>query len=176
MVKFSAAINKTTLGEDKVTTKPSKEISRRDAIKILAAVAGAAALANIPDKWTKPGMEVGVLPAHAQTSTGLYSLAVGASDSNANFCFDLTSTVTISPATPGILMRYVITLSPGVALNSPAALTDTVATDASGIAQLIINVNTFSAGDTITVTWTFENTSDGTDSGSQVFTTVNGGC
>ena len=50
--------------------KSSQKISRRDALKILTAVAGGAVLANIPSKWTKPELLAGVLPAHAQTSGG----------------------------------------------------------------------------------------------------------
>jgi len=45
-----------------------KKITRREAIKILGATAGASLLANIPTKWSKPELIGGVLPAHAQTS------------------------------------------------------------------------------------------------------------
>jgi len=45
-----------------------KKISRREAIKLLGAAAGASLLANIPAKWSKPELTGGVLPAHAQTS------------------------------------------------------------------------------------------------------------
>ena len=48
-------------------TKQSK-LSRREAIKILGAAAGASVLANIPAKWSTPQLTKGVLPAHAQTS------------------------------------------------------------------------------------------------------------
>lgn len=47
---------------------PQKKVSRRDAIKLIGAAAGAAALANLPSKWSKPELVSGVLPAHAQTS------------------------------------------------------------------------------------------------------------
>ena len=46
-----------------------KKISRRDAIKLLGAAAGASVLANLPTKWNTPELTAGVLPAHAQTST-----------------------------------------------------------------------------------------------------------
>ena len=149
--------------------KPSKEISRRDAIKILAAVAGATALVNLPDKWTKPGMEVGVLPAHAQTS--LHTLAAGASLDTGLCNGPLSSTVTITPPTPGILMRYVIALTGGVTLSVPATSTGTVPTDAGGVATLPLDGLSYDTG-TITVTWSFENASDGTGSDSQVFTST----
>ncbi len=45
-----------------------KKVSRRNALKILAAAAGATTLANIPGQWIKPVLRAGVLPAHAQTS------------------------------------------------------------------------------------------------------------
>jgi len=47
---------------------PNKKITRRDAIKLLGAAAGASVLANLPSKWSKPQLSGGVLPAHAQTS------------------------------------------------------------------------------------------------------------
>jgi len=46
------------LGEN-LMDKLSKKVSRRDAMKILASVAGAAALANIPAKWTKQAWKLG---------------------------------------------------------------------------------------------------------------------
>ena len=49
-------------------TGPNKKLTRRDAIKLLGAAAGATALANLPSKWSKPELVSGVLPAHAQTS------------------------------------------------------------------------------------------------------------
>ena len=48
-----------------------KKISRRDAMKILGAAIGAAALANLPSKWDKPELAQGVLPAHAQQSVAV---------------------------------------------------------------------------------------------------------
>lgn len=51
--------------------KPSRKLSRRDAIKVLGAAAGASVLATLPTKWTKPELIAGALPAHAQTSATL---------------------------------------------------------------------------------------------------------
>jgi hypothetical protein len=167
-------------GETTMNDKSPKEISRRDAIKILAAVAGATALVNLPDKWTKPGMEVGVLPAHAQTSLGLHTLAAGPDDPDANFCLPLVSTATITPPTFGIPMHYVITPSL-VTITSPA-LVGTVSTDAFGVASLSIDASggpfPILAGAFVRVTWSFENASDGIGNGTQVFTNLAdiGGC
>lgn len=43
-------------------------ISRRQALKALAAASGGLALGLIPKAWKKPAISVGVLPAHAQIS------------------------------------------------------------------------------------------------------------
>ena len=45
-----------------------KKLTRRDAIKLIGAAAGASVLANIPAKWSKPSLAGGLIPAHAQTS------------------------------------------------------------------------------------------------------------
>ena len=52
------------------TNEESKRsgLSRREALKILASATGAVTLSNLPFKWRKPSIEVGVLPAHAQAS------------------------------------------------------------------------------------------------------------
>lgn len=158
--------------------KPSKEISRRDAMKILAAVVGATTLANIPDKWTKPDMELGVLPAHAQTSMSPHTMVAGADDPAANFCWPLDSSATLTPATPGIVMRYVVTTTGDAVLNPPAVSTGTVPTDALGVASLsvLVSLSSFNSGDTVTITWSFEPPSDGIGSDAQVFTSAGSGC
>ena len=45
-----------------------KKLSRRDAIKLIGATAGASVLTQLPSKWSKPSLAGGVLPPHAQTS------------------------------------------------------------------------------------------------------------
>lgn len=45
-----------------------RNLSRRQALKVLTAVTGATALSQLPARWSKPLLQVGVLPAHAQTS------------------------------------------------------------------------------------------------------------
>ncbi|MCQ3938719.1 MAG: hypothetical protein DPW18_16980 [Chloroflexi bacterium] len=159
-----------------MTDKPTRELSRRDAIKIIAAAAGAAVLANIPAEWVKPDLEVGAIPAHAQTSGR--AIAAGASDPDANFCFPLISTAAIIPPEAGIVLRYVITPSPGITILVPASLTGTIPTDGAGSVSLAIEVDTssFNVGDTVTVTWSFDNPADGTDSDAQVFTSGGSGC
>jgi hypothetical protein len=50
-------------------------ISRRQLLKILAATAGTAVLSSVPTKWKTPVIEVGMLPAHAQTLSGLGAIS-----------------------------------------------------------------------------------------------------
>ncbi|HSR31410.1 MAG TPA: twin-arginine translocation signal domain-containing protein, partial [Anaerolineae bacterium] len=51
-----------------MTQPTNKQLSRRDALKLLGAAAGASVLANLPSKWSTPQSVAGVLPAHADTS------------------------------------------------------------------------------------------------------------
>ena len=44
-------------------------LTRREALKTLAAITGAVSLASLPNNWESPLVEVGALPAHAQSST-----------------------------------------------------------------------------------------------------------
>ena len=46
----------------------NKNLSRRDALKLLGAAVGASVLANLPSRWSTPQSVAGVLPAHAATS------------------------------------------------------------------------------------------------------------
>jgi hypothetical protein len=150
-----------------MANKPVKELSRRDALKLLGAAAGASVLANLPSKWSTPELTAGVLPAHAQTSA-LYSLS----------CDDLVylpggevnewqvgSAVHISPVAPGVLMNYVIVLDNMVFVQAPLPASPD-ATNASGQAAVEFGVAaTGEAGTTsVTVTWSFANPSDGTGS------------
>ena len=46
-----------------------QELSRREVLKALAAIGGAAAAsALLPERWVKPVVEAGVVPAHAQST------------------------------------------------------------------------------------------------------------
>jgi hypothetical protein len=50
-----------------------KTWGRRELLKALAATGGAVALANVPHQWAKPEVGFGVLPAHAQASSGFFT-------------------------------------------------------------------------------------------------------
>jgi hypothetical protein len=160
-----------------MTEQPHKKLSRRDALKVLAAAAGATALANLPNKWSKPGIEVGVLPAHAQTSVIVkpHTLNAAADNPEINLCQPntFTSTVTIDPPDSGISLNFTIIPSAGVIISTPASLTGTKTTTL-GTASLDITATNPGGGGTVEVSWSFANTSDGTDSDSQFF--MAGGC
>lgn len=50
-------------------SQPNKTVlPRRHALKILAAITGAATLASLPNSWETPLVQVGALPVHAQCS------------------------------------------------------------------------------------------------------------
>ncbi len=51
-------------------------ISRRQLLKILAAAAGTAVLTTVPNKWKTPVVDVGALPAHAQSLSGRGAIRV----------------------------------------------------------------------------------------------------
>lgn len=164
-----------------MTDQKSKTLSRRDTIKVLAAAVGAGALANLPGKWTKPGLDFGVLPAHAQTSQTVHTLVAGADAQIENNVeqppITINSTVQITPPASGILMRYSIVLNepqgavhPTI-IDDPLDSTGTIPTDNSGLATLPITYSNVWFNSTITVTWSFENPSDGTGTDDQVFST-----
>ena len=154
-----------------MTDQVNKKLSRRDAMKILAASAGAIALANLPSQWSKPGLEVGVLPVHAQTSVTpeLHTLPADGVQIE-GFCYptDITNSVTISPADAGILLNYSISTTGGtVNITAPAALNGSVMTDATGTASLTITADDITGMGTIVIVWTFANSSYGTGSSTQ---------
>jgi len=61
-------------------TEPKPTLTRRDALKTLAAITGAVALANLPNRWEKPVVAVGALPAHAAASVGTGNIMVELTD------------------------------------------------------------------------------------------------
>ncbi len=131
-----------------MTEQKTKKLSRRDALKILGAAAGASVLANLPSKWTKPELAAGVLPAHAQTSIlpVIYSLICAANGTLSGAgTFNAISSVGINPPDPGISMDYSISLLPtlGTAiLDSPSPSSGTVVTNGSGVASILFQIST----------------------------------
>lgn len=66
-----------------MSDKNRKQLSRREALKLLGAAVGAATLANLPNKWSTPQISAGVLPAHAQsTCTRIFSASYASTVNN----------------------------------------------------------------------------------------------
>ena len=57
-----------TRSDQILTDAPQKTQTRRQLLKVLAGTGVAAGMLALPNKWTKPVVEVGVLPVHAQGS------------------------------------------------------------------------------------------------------------
>jgi hypothetical protein len=165
----------------------SKKISRRDALKLLTAAAGATALANLPARWSKPDLKVGVLPAHAQTSGRHVLSALPASEPQPNNqCYDgqdVIFSAVISPSAANILLQYVLTYNttaPTGSITSPIPTTGTLLTNASGQVSLTATVTPDNGGagqvGTLTIVWSFVNSSDGTNTVSQDVDIINDEC
>ncbi len=151
------------------TKQKTKKLSRRDAIKLLGAAAGASMLANLPSKWSTPELTSGVLPAHAQTSTVLATLQCSP-DIFPFITLTFLSTVTINPALDGIMMRWNVTFNNSSFFVVVSPTTGTAAT-VGGVATYLSPVIIYNAlGATVTVTWSFENPLDGTGTCNQVST------
>lgn len=150
----------------------SKKISRRDAIKVLAAATGATFLANIPGKWGKPELASGVLPAHAQTSI-LHTLTCDLNQTvNEPDSDQYTTGVTIAPPTPGIVMAWTMALNNVSLDNVGDATSGTAVTNGVGYASVqtppvtIIDINQDAS---VIVTWSFQFPANGTGSCDQAF-------
>ena len=146
-------------------TQTTKKISRRDAIKLLGAVTGATVLANLPSKWSTPEIAKGVLPAHAQTSSTLFSFAncSGATGLTPNgLSNDLFLDAAITPAAAGISLNLALFSNSGVnVLSNPSG---NKLTDSFGeVISFLLRINSNTSGAQIVFRWTFNNPAEGTD-------------
>jgi len=157
-----------------MSEQTSKKLSRRDALKILGAAAGASVLINLPDKWTKPQLHSGMLPAHAQSSLIRYALTCDVNQdvsepSNSSY----TSGVTIAPNNSGITMRWSITLDNVILDTGTDPLTGTVATDGSGYATIntpAVSIIDPASSSSVTVNWELDDpAAEGANVCSQIF-------
>lgn len=163
----------------------AQKLSRREALKLLAAATGAAALTTLPPAWSKPALQVGVLPAHAQTSL-LHILSVpvlpAEIDLGQSYCDDgiiIRFTAVITPPTAGIQLQYALTYNATGAAGSiidPSPTTGTLTTNASGQASIDVTVLPgnpfFGTEGTLTVVWSFVNPADGANTASQDYDIV----
>jgi hypothetical protein len=139
------------------------KLSRRDAMKLLGAAVGAAALSTLPSKWNTPELAAGVLPAHARQSgaiiVGTHTFAAATHAGNGTHPnASAGSFPAITPNDPDISRSFSISTTGSLTITS--ALTGFIVppTDPPSI---LIDYTGAVAGDTIVVTWTFTNASDG---------------
>ena len=166
------------------TDAPQNTQTRRQLLKVLAGTGVAAGMLALPSKWTKPVVEVGVLPVHAQGSepdvppytflrcdvTWFFVEEGTGVDSAAAYPWETLAMVAlITPGDAGIQLQRTVTLNqPGHPQNG---LVDTWTgpTDAGGNCKsadfdlatlepppLIADVGR------LTVTWSFVNPAEGT--------------
>ena len=115
-----------------------KKISRRDAMKLLGAAIGGAALSTLPSKWNTPELAAGVLPAHAQQSAVLpacplsLTLIPNYNDDDNGLVNNITIQVSPAPAAGTIVSYSLINILPVNKLSG--ALSGTSTTDAGGTA------------------------------------------
>jgi len=165
-------------------------VSRRQLLKALIATGGAITASTLlPAKWSKPIVEVGVLPVHAQisppltstptpeppTATPIIAAIIGCFAFNASGAAtigpsDVIETYTeITPTLSGIELRRTITLHQTGHPQDGTVATDTGLTDSSGRFQppnfdLGTLSPTILAGDgRLTILWEFVNPADGTN-------------
>jgi hypothetical protein len=151
----------------------TKGLTRRQALKILAATTGVTALSSLPSKWAKPILKVGVLPAHAQTSPAQHIIVFcSANNVQGGGVIGPTDTITmqtgISPASTGISIRRTITLNE--AAHPQNGVIDVVIglTDAAGeFTGPDFDLSTISPEispgiDRISILWEFVNPAEGT--------------
>jgi hypothetical protein len=148
----------------------TSKLSRRDALKLLGAAAGASVLANLPSEWSTPQLTAGVLPAHAQTSVPepppqQYTLVcedplvLG----GPNGSFEVFFTGRVIPDHSGIPLSYSLELVNFSLLASPPnpSVPSPVFTEIGGEAHLTVKLNATGGPGLVRVTWGFANPSDG---------------
>ena len=131
-----------------------KKISRRDAMKLLGAAIGGAALSTLPSKWNTPELAAGVLPAHARQSgtsiPGPTSITAAADVSVAVGTSAFRFSAEVLPATAGISIHFQGSVSnvSGTLLNVSPGVGD-LTTNASGHIEILITWNGGQPGDSI---------------------------
>ncbi len=161
--------------------KQQQTISRRNLLKALAAAGGAvAATTLLPSQWTKPVVEVGVLPVHAQgsatpTETAIPpAIIITCSAANVTGAPTIGPTDTIVtyadilPASSGITLRRVVSLNQDGHPYHGVVRTDVALTDALGRFQApnydLSSISpTISPGvDRVIIEWDFPDPTEGT--------------
>jgi hypothetical protein len=71
---------------EKSSTKEGQSLSRRDALKTLAALGGAATFSVLPNKWETPVVKIGSLPAFAQATPSPVTISNASASARQGAC------------------------------------------------------------------------------------------
>jgi hypothetical protein len=146
------------------------QFTRRELLKSLAALGGAVAASSLlPEKWSRPQVGAGALPAHAQSTLCAppYEIDRCTIDLIQNLGLELTTSAWILPPCPGIEMFVrlfvIVELEQPYTLEYPSP--PSISTDANGKVTWSTTVIDFPQGAVqIYAEWSFLNPADGSDS------------
>jgi hypothetical protein len=153
---------------------PNEKVTfnRRELLKVMTALGGSlAASSMVPSQWTKPSLEAGVLPAHAQSTLPCLppykivqcDLQPGEPSNQASFF--LVSHAQISAPCPGI--ELMVEVKPSLVdipeLKAPKGLIFKTNADGIATAEFLLEIRITAPEQEIFVhvVWSFFNTGDG---------------
>ena len=128
--------------KDKIETPQEvQNPSRRRLLKFLAAGGAVTAVSLLPGKWSSPTIKTGVLPAHAQVTPGRYEVRCNpeydTSPGDGTIIFFLAATAwDTTENKPVVGVELTAAINPG-----QGEITDTVTTNAQGIANFEITLS-----------------------------------
>jgi len=135
-----------------MTEPTDKNLSRRDALKVLSAALGATALTALPLEWSKPALAVGELPEHARQS-GCEPHAFSASGLNKlkSQSFEEYN------APPNVSVNYTIRIIGSGTFAGEQIFTGTMISDKNGNAGVVLTrPSGFMPGDQIRELWEWD--------------------
>jgi hypothetical protein len=142
------------------------QLTRRQLIKILAALGGAVTASSLmPEKWSRPQVGFGALPAHAQSTLCAppYGIDHCTIDIIQNSVTELTTSAWITPACPGIQMALTIFISIEVDRQPERKPFTGFLTDSSGKATFTLEFSLPPGQASIYAMWGFFDPADGSD-------------
>jgi hypothetical protein len=152
-----------------------RTLSRREVLKALGIIGGAtAASALLPEKWVKPVVEAGVVPAHAQSSIicempySIVSCDIIEYSWVDNDNFDFSITVKVDPPCPNVPMIWDLEiLDSNLVLIAYFGFDSHVAINTEPFGVVVHKVSNLFRGSTnpylFTVTWKFNDSNYGAE-------------
>ena len=105
-----------------------KQLSRREAIKVLGTAIGGSALASLPPAWKEPAITTGKLPAHAQISCEL----IGYANTSINDQDTVIFTISNPEFPTNSTVDYLIVITGNGTIGGQKNLNGSFPTDGSG--------------------------------------------